>query len=241
MIVEHLNFLLDILPNLLIGFPGHRPGGMLMSLILAFTANGLGFIIAALIGSGYFAHLRVIRWASRLYVEIFRGLPLILLLLLIYLVVGSRRFGLDLSPRAAALIALALYSGAYQAEIVRAGMRAVPSQMIDAARVMGSHPWQVHLFVKMRYTLRIMAPAFAGQAISLFKDTSVLVIIGVAELMTVARSALGSDVANAQFWVSLYLFVGFLYFCFAFGFSQLVRRWERKNRSGDLVHSLANY
>ena len=241
MIEEHFEFLLKVLPNLLFGFPGHRPGGMLMTLILAFTANGLGFIIATLIGSGILSNIRAIRWTSRLYVEIFRGLPLILLLLLIYIVIGSRRFGLDLSPRAAALIALALYSGAYQAEIVRAGLRAVPSQLVDAARVMGSHPWQVHLFVKMRYTLRVMAPAFAGQAISLFKDTSVVVIIGVAELMTVARSALGSDVTNTQFWVSLYLFVGFLYFCFAFGLSQLVQRWERHHRSGDLVHSLANY
>jgi general L-amino acid transport system permease protein len=241
MIEEHIEFLIKNLANLLVGFPGHRPGGMLMSIILAVTANGLGFILAILVGIGYQSHIKTIRWASRLYIEIFRGLPLILLLLIMYLIVGSRRFGIDLSPRAAALTALALYSGAYQAEIVRSGLRSVPMELIDAARVMGSRPFQVLMLVKMRYTLRVMAPAFVGQAISLFKDTSVVVIIGVAELTTVARSVLGSDVANTTFWVSLYLFVGFLYFCIAFGLSQHAQNWERKNRSGDLVHSLSNY
>ena len=86
-----------------------------------------------------------------------------------------------------------------------------------------------------------MSPAFVGQTISLFKDTSVLIIIGIAELMTTARIILGSEVSNASYWVGLYLFVGFWYFCIAFGFSQLARRWENKSRSGDLVHSLANY
>lgn len=99
---------------------------MLMSIILAVTANGLGFILAILVRIGYQSPIKTIRWASRLYIEIFRGLPLILILLIMYLIVGSRRFGIDLSPRAAALTALALYSGAYQAEIVRSGLRSVP-------------------------------------------------------------------------------------------------------------------
>lgn len=241
MIEEHIEFLIKSIPNLLVGFPGHRPGGLLMSIILALSANGMGFMLGILIGIGYQSHRKTIRWASRVYIEIFRGLPLILLLLMMYLVFGGRRFGIDLSPWTAALIALALYSGAYQAEIVRSGLRSVPTQIIDAAQVMGSRPWQVLMLVKMRYTLRVMAPAFVGQAISLFKDTSVVVIIGVAELTTVARSVLGSDVTNITFWVSLYLFVGFLYFCIAFGFSLLAQNWERKNRSGDLVHSLSNY
>lgn len=241
MIEEHIEFLIKSIPNLLVGFPGHRPGGLLMSIILALSANGMGFMLGILIGIGYQSHRKTIRWASRVYIEIFRGLPLILLLLMMYLVFGGRRFGIDLSPWTAALIALALYSGAYQAEIVRSGLRSVPTQIIDAAQVMGSRPWQVLMLVKMRYTLRVMAPAFVGQAISLFKDTSVVVIIGVAELTTVARSVLGSDVTNTTFWVSLYLFVGFLYFCIAFGFSLLAQNWERKNRSGDLVHSLSNY
>ncbi len=238
---DQFEFLITNLPNLLMGFPGQRPGGMLMTLILATLANLLGFLIAILVGNGHQSRLRPVRALSRVYVEFFRGLPLILLLLIMYQVVGSRRFGLNLNPQIAALLSLALYSGAYQAEIVRAGLQAVPSQIIEAARVMGSNPWRTQLFIKLPYTLRVMAPAFAGQAISLFKDTSVVVVLGIAELMTIARSLLGSDISHGSYWVMLYLLVGFLYFLLAFSLSQLVQRWERRNRSADLVHSLVNY
>jgi His/Glu/Gln/Arg/opine family amino acid ABC transporter permease subunit len=239
--LDYLTFLLEKLPNLLIGFPGQRPGGLLLSLLLALVAIALGFAIAIIISSGYESSWRLVHWSTRLYVEIFRGLPLILLLVLVHQVVGSPRFGIDLSPRASALIALALYSSAYQAEIVRAGVRSVPQQLVESARLMGSTPWQIYRLVKLRYTFRVMIPAFTGQAISLFKDTSVVIIIGVAELMTAARIALGNDVANAPYWVGIYLLAGFLYFCVAFGLSQLAQRWERRTRTGDLVHSLANY
>ncbi len=238
---EQLAFLIENLPHLLIGFPGQRPGGLLLSLLMAMVGVGLGFVIAAIIGSGYESSLRPLRWLCRLYVEVFRGLPLILLVVLVYLVIGGRRFGLNLSPQVAAALSLALYSGAYQAEIVRAGLRAVPPQLVESARLMGSTSWQVYRLVKLRYALRVMLPALTGQAISLFKDTSVLIIIGVVELMTVARSVLGSDVTNTSYWVGLYLMVGFLYFCVAFSVSQLAQRWERRWHPGDLVHSFGNY
>ena len=239
--LEPLAFLIKNLPYLLVGFPGQRPGGLLLSLLMAMVGVGLGFVIAAIIGSGYESRLRPIRWLCRLYVEVFRGLPLILLLVLVYLVVGGRRFDLKLSPQVAAALSLALYSGAYQAEIVRAGLRAVPQRWVESARLMGSTPWQVYRLVKLRYALRVMLPGLTGQAISLFKDTSVLIVIGVAELMTVARSVLGSDVTNTPHWVGLYLMLGFLYFCVAFSVSQLAQRWERHWRSGDTIHSLSNY
>ena len=106
------------------------------------------------------------------------------------------RFGLNWSPRTSALVALALYTSAYQAEILRAGLATVPLELVESARLMGSPPYQVYLLIKMRYVLRVMLPAFTGQAISLFKDTSVVVVIGVAEVMTIARMALGADVTQ---------------------------------------------
>jgi general L-amino acid transport system permease protein len=198
-------------------------------------------VIAIIIGSGRESKFLSVRWLSQLYVGVFLGLPLVLLLILVHQVVGGQRFGLDLSPRTSALIALALYSGAYQVGIVRSGLQAVPPQLVESARVMGSSPWHVFRTVKLRYATHVMLPAFVGQAISLFKDTSVVVIIAVADLMTVARSVLGSDVANLRYWLSLYLLVGLLYFCVAFLISRVARRWEKHLPSGELVHSLANY
>jgi general L-amino acid transport system permease protein len=238
---DQLAFLLDNLANLLIGFPGHRPGGLFLSFLLALSGIGAGFLLAMLIAAGRESRLRAVRWLARGYVEIFRGIPLILLLLIIHQFVGSPRFGFEFSPRTSAVVTLALYSGAYQAEILRAGLQSVPTQLVESARSMGSTPWQLYRIVRLRYAFQVMLPAFTGQAISLFKDTSVVIIIGVAELMTVARSVLGSDVSNTPYWVTLYIFVGFLYFVLAFSLSQLARRWERQRQSHDLVHLLANY
>ena len=118
---DQIDFLISNLTNLLIGFPGQRPGGLLLSILLALFGIGVGFMIGLIVGSGRGSRFSLIRGASRAFIEVFRGLPLILLLVLIHQVIGGRRFGLDISPRTAALISLALYSGAYQAEIVHAG------------------------------------------------------------------------------------------------------------------------
>jgi len=237
---EQLTFLLRNLPNLLIGFPGHRPGGLLLSMGLAILAIGLAFLMGIVIGTGCASGKRPLRWACHLYVQIFRGLPLVLLLLLVHQSLGSR-LALNFTPLTSALVALTLYSSAYQAEIVRAGLRTVPQPMVDAARLLGGNPFQLYRRIKLPYALRVMLPAFTGQAISLFKDTSVVIIIGVADLMTVARIALGSDVGNAPYWLAINGVVGLLYFSIAFSLSLFAQRWEDRHQSGDLVHSLINY
>ncbi|NJN83006.1 MAG: ABC transporter permease subunit, partial [Caldilineaceae bacterium] len=121
------------------------------------------------------------------------------------------------------------------------GLRSVPQELVESAQLVGSRPLHRYLTIRLRYAFRIMLPAFTGEAISLFKDTSVVTIIGVTELMTVARVTLGSDVTNAPYWVGVYLLVGVLYFSIAFTLSQIAQRWERQYQRGDLVHSLANY
>ena len=238
---DHLAFLIEKLPVLLFGFPGQRPGGLTLSLILAVLAVAVGFCLAMPVSGAERAGWRPLRWCAVAYVELFRGLPLILLLVLVHQGLGGVRFGLDWSPRISALVALILHSSAYQAEILRAGLSTVPVELVESARLMGSRPRQVYLLIKLRYALRVMLPAFTGQAISLFKDTSVVVVIGVAEVMTVARMALGADVTNAPYWVTMYSFVGVLYFVIAFTLSRLSQRWEQRSRQPDLVHSFFSY
>jgi polar amino acid transport system permease protein len=239
-VTDHLQFIWQNLPNLLIGFPQQRPGGLLLSLWLAIIAVGLGFLIAAIVGSGRASRRRLWRWPALLYINVFRGLPLILLLLLVHQGLGGRRFGLDLTPFQSALIALTLYTSAYQAEIVRAGLQAVPQPVIDSAKSVGGSNWRIYWQIKIKYTLKVMLPAFVGQAISLFKDTSVVIVLGVGELLTVARTALGTDITNTSYWVSLFLAVGLFYLVVALIASAIARRWERKRTSTDLIYSLAN-
>jgi general L-amino acid transport system permease protein len=215
---------------------------LLISLLLAAVANGVGFGIGLLIGWLGESEKRPFRWLARLYVEVFRGLPLILLVLLIFQLIGNgRRWGVTLPPIFSAFVGLSLYSGAYQAEIVRAGLRAVPEEMLAAARSLGGTRWQLFYKLKIGYAIRVMTPALTGQLISLFKDTSVVIIIGVADLMTTARIILGSDIGNAPYWVGLYLLVGFCYFVIAFTLSRVAYRIEREQAAGDLVHAVVNY
>lgn len=239
---EQLLFLLDNLANLLVGFPGHRPGGLLITILLAVVANGLGFGVGLLVGLLGESQKRPFRFIARLYIEVFRGLPLILLVLLLYQLVGNgRKFGLSLPPIFSAFVALTLYSGAYQAEIMRAGFRAVPIEMVESALLLGYSRVRIYGRLKIPYAIRVMMPALTGQAISLFKDTSVVIIIGVADLMTTARIILGSDVGNAPYWVSLYLLVGFCYFVIAFTLSRFAHRYEKQTHAGDLIHAVVNY
>ncbi len=234
-----IDFLLQNLPRLLFGFPGYRPGGLMMSLLLAVAAIGVGFGIALLISAAYNSRFKPIRLSAYLYIQIFRGIPVILLLVLVHQLLGA---GPSNPPTwFSAVLALTLYTSAYQAEIVRAGLQAVPEQLVESARLLGSSPRQAYLLIKLRYAARVMLPAFTGQAISLFKDTSVVVIIGVADLMTIAQITLGGDVGNAPYWVSVYLTVGAIYFAVAFGLSRLAQRWEKRLQTGDLVYSFASY
>jgi len=239
--IEQIEFIYSHSPQLLFGFPGQRPGGLLLSVMLAILAIVIGFFFALLVGAGQQSRSGPVRWVCQRYIDIFRGLPLILLVIIIYQLGGVRILGFDINPLAAALIALVLYSSAYQAEIVRAGLLSVPRQHVESARVLGSSPLRAFFTVELPYALRVMTPAFVGQAISLFKDTSVLVIIGAAELMTITRAVLGSDITNLQHWITLYLFVGLLYFGIAYAVSLIARRWEEKSRSSELVHSLTTY
>ncbi|MCH7901286.1 MAG: ABC transporter permease subunit [Acidobacteria bacterium] len=237
---DQIDFLLDSLPHLLFGFPGQRPGGLVMSVLLAVAGLGVGLAVAVVVAAAQDARSRSLRRLADSYVHLFRGIPLILLVLIIHQLVASGPIlGLNNTPLRSAVIALVLYSSAYQADIIRTGLRSVPVGMVEWARVIGGSRWQVYRLVKLPYSLRVMQPALSGQGITLFKDTSVVVIIGVAELTTTARIVLGSDVGNTPFWVATYLTVGLLYFVVAFAVSRLALRGERRYQAGNLVRSLA--
>lgn len=239
--MNQLTFIVDNLPCLLIGCSGQRPGGLLMSIILAAVSIAGGFGLGHLVAVGYRAERCAIRWFCYLYVQVFRGLPLLLLVLLVYQIVGSLRFGMRLDAMSAALISLILYSSAYQAEITRAGLESMPPQLQETAAVLGAARWRISIYVHLVYVIRTMLPAYVGQAISLFKDTSIVLVIGVSDLMMSARIVLGSNVNNAPYWVATYLTVGFLYFGVAFLLSRLAHRIEKRNYVSGSLYASINY
>lgn len=226
--MDTLEFLWEKLPNLLVGFPNQRPGGLLLSILISGAALILGLGLALVVGAaGASKHWLLCR-LSALYVEVLRGLPLLLLLLLIHQGIGGQRFGLNFSPLTSAIVTLTLYTSAYQAEVVRAGLLAVPKELVESGRLLGAGSWRTFFRIRLRFTFYKMLPGFVNETITLFKDSSVVVVLGVGELMTVARATLGSNIRNAIYWLPLYLLVGLLYAIVALGISRLAALWERR-------------
>ena len=240
---DQTGFLLKNLPNLLLGFPGHRPGGLFMSILLAAAAISLGFLLALLIGIGHESRWRPVRLGSHVYVQLFRGVPLILLLLIVHQLLRVGRFvGLPRTPWASALIALTLYSSAYQAEIVRAGLQAVPRCLVESARLLGSSPVQAFRRIKLRYALTVMLPAFTGAGDQPFQRQFRRRHLGRGRINDRGphrfgqrrrqRALLGRP--GTCWWDRSTSAV-------AFSLSRLAQRWERGQHIGGLVHSPANY
>lgn len=219
---DQLQFLWDHLPNLLWGFPGHRPGGLLMSMLLSGFALVAGLVGAIGLSLMHHSRLAPIRWLAALWVWVVRAIPLLVQLVLVHHVVGGGRLPfIDTSVLGSALIALTAYSSVYLGDVLQAAVRAVPQQLIDGDRVLGASRSQVHRLTTLPWALRTARPGFVTQMITVFKDSSVVVVLGIADLTTNARIALGSDVGNAPYWVSLYLLVGALYFGVAWGIAKL--------------------
>ena len=219
---DQLEFLWRNVPNLLFGFPKNRPGGLLLTILLTLSSLSVGMLVALAVGSAQVSRWAPIRWLAVGYSRLFRGIPLLLLLLVVHQFLSTGRFGFQTSSLGSAFFTLVLYASAYQADIVASGIRAVPKLLIDDARTLGASPTRTYLNVSLPYGLRIMRPALLTQAITVFKDSSVVVVLGVADLTTTARIALGSDVGNAPYWLATYLAVGFLYFVVAASASRLV-------------------
>ncbi len=213
------------------GFGWEEWGGLHITLFTAVVGVSTGMPFGILLALGRRSDLPVLKTASILFIEFIRGVPLISLLL-------ASGFLLPLFlpvdlPRPAdltlAIIVITMFSSAYIAEIVRGGLQAVPKGQTEAAQASGMSAFNVQRLIVLPQALRAVIPAMVGQFIALFKDTSLLSIIGIAEFLRV------SDIANAQtdfvgkglFGVT-YLFVALGYWAFASTLSKESRRLEAK-------------
>jgi general L-amino acid transport system permease protein len=202
--------------------------GLLLTLLMAAVSIVLSFPIGVLLALGRTSNLPVVRWFSILYIEIVRGVPLIGILFLAQVMLPlilSADVRLDRVVRAIA--GLVLFSAAYMAENVRGGLQAIPRGQIEAAKALGLNTALVVIFVVLPQALRAVIPAIVGQFIGLFKDTSLLSLVGLVELTGIARSIL----AQPQFigrYAEVYLFIGFIYWLFCYSMSLASRRLEKQ-------------
>lgn len=159
---------------------------------------------------------------ARLYTELFRGTPVLITLMLIYF--GIPYLGYSMDVFAAGVVGLSVYQGAYIAEVFRAGIEAVPKGQWEVSQILGLSKTQAFFSVVLPQTGKIVIPPLVGQYLSLIKDTSIVSMIGMSELMH-GGQAIVDRVGKP---VEIYGLVAVLYFIVCFPLSQWVRRHDRK-------------
>lgn len=202
-------------------------GGLFLSLLLSLGAMVLAFPLGVGLAFARQSRLVVLRTLAIIYIEVVRGVPLISLLFLAFVTLPLfLPEGLRVPQVVRALLAFTLFAAAYLAENVRGGLQAVPRGQWEAAYSLGLSPLQVALYVVLPQALRAVIPALVGQFIALFKDTSLVALIGILDLMGVARAVLANP-KNVGLEREVYLFLAVVYLVVSGGFSYLGRLVER--------------
>jgi His/Glu/Gln/Arg/opine family amino acid ABC transporter permease subunit len=201
----------------LLGLGGFAGG----TLRLAIPAIALGFLLGIVIGLGRLASAPWIRLPATLYVEFFRGVPLVMVIFWIWFVI-PQVLRLPVPEYGVALTAFVIFEAAYFGEIVRAGVQSVARGQVEAARAVGLRGIQAMTYVVLPQALRNMVPSLVTQMIVLFKDTSLASIIGYVDLTKAAQIVNNREIRPFQ----LYLFIAVVYWIIAYSMSRVARRFE---------------
>ncbi|MDR3264462.1 MAG: amino acid ABC transporter permease [Synergistaceae bacterium] len=197
--------------------------GVCTTLEISFWALLVSIPIGVTAGLFRVSRLRLLRVIAAAYVEFFRGVPLLVLLIWIFFVLGRY---LRLGPYWSAVMGLGIFSGAFVAEIVRSGIQAVPKGQMEAARASGMTYMQSMRCVILPQAVRKVLPPMASQFIILVKDSSLVSVISIVDLSMVAKNLVATTFRSVEIWT----FVAVLYFCITYALSQLIAFCERRFR-----------
>jgi polar amino acid transport system permease protein len=208
--------------------------GTSLSILLQGLVTTLLLSVAAIVGSTLIGLLAAVLrtfgpWATdrvaKVYIELFRGTPVLITLMFIYF--GVSYFGYAIDVFAAGVIGLSVYQGAYIAEVFRSGIEAVPKGQWEVSQILGLSRMQTFSTVVLPQTGRIVLPPLVGQYLSLIKDTSIVSMIGMSELMH-GGQAIVDRIGKP---VEIYGLVAVIYFVVCFPLSQWVRHHDRRRLS----------
>jgi len=203
----------------LLGLGGFTGG----TLRLAIPAIALGFVLGIFIGIARLARAWWISLPATLYVEFFRGVPLVMVIFWIWFII-PQLLRLPIPEYGVALTAFVVFEAAYFGEIVRAGIQSVPRGQVEAATALGLTAVQSMRFVVLPQAVRNMVPSLVTQMIVLFKDTSLASIIGYVDLTKAAQIVNNREIRPFE----LYLFIAVVYFAFTYSMSRIASRFERR-------------
>jgi polar amino acid transport system permease protein len=196
-------------------------GGAMTTIAVSGLAIAIGMGLGLLLAFGLLSRSAPLRAVCDLYRSFWRGTPILVQLLIVFYMLPQA--GLDVSPFVAAVIALSLNTAAFQAEIYRAGLMAIPRGEIEAARMLGIRKWTIRRRILIPQMFRLVLPPLVNEAIIIVKNSSLVSVIAVTELMRRSQ-----QIASTTFKpVEVYLIAGAIYLAVNLLLAQVGRRMER--------------
>lgn len=218
------------------GVPLSGWGGLMVTVFLAVSGIVLSFPLGVLLALGRRSSLPAVRLVCGVYIELFRGSPLIALLFGGWLLLPfflPPGFPIPALPWRAVTI-FVLFTAAYIAEIVRGGLQGLPRGQMEAGQALGLSPWKVTRMVVLPQALRSVIPATVGQFISLFKDTSLVLVIGLLDLLGVAQAITSQpDFLGQGLHAETLAFAAFIYWVGCYWMSRESQRLEQRLGVGE--------
>lgn len=207
-------------------------GGLLLTLVIGVTGIVASLPIGVALALGRRSNMPVVRAMCVTFIEFVRGVPLITILFMSSVMVPLfLPEGVNFDKLLRCLIGVSLFSAAYMAEVIRGGLQAIPKGQYEAAAAMGLSFWKMMYLIILPQALRIVIPGIVNTFIGLFKDTSLVLIIGLFDLLGIAKTVITD--AN---WIGLshesYAFVAVIYWVFCFGMSRYSIWLEAKLHTG---------
>jgi general L-amino acid transport system permease protein len=201
-------------------------GGLLLTFLLTVVGILFSFPLGVMLALGRRSELPVIRLTSVAYIELVRGVPLITILFMMQLMLPLfLPTGWTVDRIVRAMVAITLFSAAYLAENVRGGLQAIPKGQFEAAHALGLNSAQTMIFIILPQALRLIIPILVGQFIAVFKDTALVAIVGLLDLVGIGKTVL----AQPQFiglQREVYAFISLIYWVLSYGMSYLSQRLE---------------
>ncbi|MFW3614884.1 amino acid ABC transporter permease [Billgrantia antri] len=210
----------------------HRWGGLMLTLVLAVVGMVGALPIGILLALGRRSQMPIVKSFCVVFIEFWRGVPLITVLFMASVMLPLfMPTGVSVDRLIRAFIGITLFQSAYMAEVIRGGLQAIPRGQEEAAAALGMSYWMRMGLIVLPQALKMMIPGIVNTFISLFKDTTLVMIIGLFDLLGIVQAAL-SDSRWLGFSLEGYVFAAFMFWIFCFSMSRYSQYLERKLHTG---------
>lgn len=203
-------------------------GGLFLTLVVAISGIVGAFPLGVLLALGRRSEMPITRAVCTVFIEIWRGVPLITVLFMASVMLPLfLPQGVNFDKLLRALFGIMLFAGAYMAEVVRGGLQGIPNGQYEAAQALGFGYWQQMRLIILPQALKQVIPGIVNTFIGLFKDTTLVLIIGLFDLLGIVQAA-ATDSEWLGFAIEGYVFAAFIFWCFCYGMSRYSQSLEKR-------------